>query len=173
MELNNLSDLLIEHLQDLYDAEGQLLKAIPKMAKAASSEELREALLHHLEETKHQVARLEEIAEALNIKLMGQKCRGMEGILKEADELLSVRAHPNVMDAAIISSAQRVEHYEMAGYGAARAFAEQLGHREAAQLLQETLDEESNADETLTAIAEDSVNEKAAEHEEKSNAAQL
>jgi ferritin-like metal-binding protein YciE len=162
VKLNSLNDLLIKELRDLYSAEKQIIKALPKMAKAASSEALQEALLEHLEVTKEQAARLEQIFETLSISSRGPKCAAMEGLIKEGDELLEEDSVPAVLDAALIGAAQRVEHYEMAGYGVARTFARLLGQGQIAELLQKTLDEEGDADAKLTELAESEINVEAA-----------
>jgi ferritin-like metal-binding protein YciE len=165
MKLSTLEDLYIDELRDLYNAERQLLKALPKMAKAAESDELRTAFTEHLEQTKGHVSRLEQIFEELGVAPRGKKCKGMEGLIEEGSEMLAENAEAPVKDAGIISAAQRVEHYEMAGYGCVRSYAETLGYDEAAELLQQTLNEESEANERLTKIAE-TVNEEAAQGEE-------
>jgi len=157
MNLPTLEKLFEEQLKDIYNAESQIVKALPKLAKKASSSELKGALTSHLQETKHQVERLGQIAEGLGRKLTGKKCKAMEGLIEEGAEVLEAEGPGPVIDAAIIAAAQRVEHYEIAAYGTARALAEQLGHDEFAELLQETLDEESAADEKLSAIAQDEV----------------
>jgi len=162
MKVKTLNDLFVHSLKDLYSAEKQLVKALPKMAKNASSDELREALESHLAETEEQVTRLEEIFEELEIGGRGMKCKAMEGLIEEGNEALEDVEDDQVRDAAIICAAQKVEHYEMAGYGCARTFAEQLGFRNAAKLLQQTLDEEGAADEKLNEIALSRVNEEAA-----------
>ncbi|ADB15511.1 protein of unknown function DUF892 [Pirellula staleyi DSM 6068] len=158
MKLATLHDLYVEELKDLYSAEGQLLKALPKMAKAASTPELTSAFTNHLEETKGQVVRLEAIFKKLDVSPRGKTCRAMEGLLAEAKETMAESADPSVMDAALIASAQRVEHYEMAGYGCVRTFARLLGYDEAADALQATLDEEGAADKHLTTLAETTIN---------------
>jgi len=162
MKMRTLEDLFVHEIKDLYSAEKQLLKALPKMAKAASNIELREGLESHLAETEKQVKRLEEIMESHEIPTRGPKCKAMEGLVEEGHDILDEDLEDDVRDAAIIAAAQRVEHYEIAGYGCARTFAEQLGHEEAARLLQETLDEEKAADEKLTQIAMQGVNTAAA-----------
>jgi len=162
MKLESLQDLLIHELKDLYSAETQIVKALPKMAKAASSEELRTAFEEHLEETKKQVERLEQIFERLGTSARGKKCKGMEGLLEEGKEIIEEDGEDMVKDAALISAAQHVEHYEIAGYGCARTFASLLGQEEIAELLQETLDEEGAADKKLTEIAESAINVEAA-----------
>jgi len=162
VKLQTLEDLLVKELRDLYSAEKQLIRALPKMAKAANSEALREALQEHLEVTKEQAARLEQIFDQLGISSRGPKCEAMEGLIAEGEELLEQEGAPAVMDAGIISAAQRVEHYEMAGYGSARTFARLLGHDEMAETLQKTLDEEGDANEKLTELAESEINVEAA-----------
>ena len=154
MKIERLEQLFQEELRDLYDAEKQLVRALPKMAKAASSEELRDALTEHLEITKGQVQRLEQIFESLDMRAKGKPCAGMKGIIEEGREVMEEDATEELLDAALIGAAQRVEHYEMAAYGTARTFAEQLGNTEAAQLLEQTLEEEKEADEKLTEISE-------------------
>ena len=158
MELKNLQDLFVHELKDLYSAEQQILQALPKMAGATGHQELRQAFEEHAEVTREQVRRLDMIADELGLDLKGHKCRGMEGIIKEGQELLDSKADPDVLDAGLIGAAQRVEHYEMAGYGTARTFARRLGHERAAELLQRTLDEEGTTDHRLTEIAEGMVN---------------
>jgi len=158
MKLHSLHDLYVSELKDLYSAENQLVKALPKMAKAATSPELRQAIEEHLEVTKGQVERLDKIFDGLGVKPKGRSCKGMEGLIDEGKELLKANAEPMVLDAAIIGAAQRVEHYEMAGYGCVRTYARMLGYGEAANLLQKTLDEEGEADKKLTRIAESSIN---------------
>ena len=160
-KLSSLNDLLIEELKDLYDAEHQITDALPKMAKAATNEDLAAAFESHLAETEEQVTRLESIFETLEISPRGPKCKAMEGLLEEGKEVLEEDMEDDVRDAALICSAQRVEHYEIAGYGCARTFAARLGHDRVAKLLQQTLDEEAAADEKLTHIAESQVNEEA------------
>ena len=157
----DLHELFLDELSDMQNAEKQLVAALPKMIKAANSDELRSALEAHLEETKGHVTRLNEVAESLDEKLKSKKCAAMEGILKEADELLKEQKGKSSLDAAIIAAGQKVEHYEIASYGTVRAWAEQMGHSEAVDLLQETLDEETAADEKLTEIAESLADEEA------------
>ncbi len=161
MALDSLHDLYVEELKDLYNAENQLLKALPKMAKAASASELKEAFTEHLAVTKHQVERLETIFSGLGVSPKGKKCKAMEGLVEEAKEIMEEEGDPAVIDAALIASAQRVEHYEMAGYGCVRTFAMLLGYDDAAELLQKTLDEEKQADESLTELAESVINVRA------------
>ena len=153
MDKNSLKGLYVDELKDLYSAENQITKALPKMAKAATSDELREGFEEHLEQTKGQIERLQQIFEKLGEKPTGKKCMGMEGLLKEGAEVMEEDYEGAVMDAALISAAQRVEHYEMAGYGAVIAYAEVLGEDEAASLLRETLEEEKETDEKLTEAA--------------------
>jgi ferritin-like metal-binding protein YciE len=153
MKLTSVSKLLEDQLKDLYNAENQLVKALPKMAKASSSEGLKEAFVSHLEETRGQVERLDEIGKLLGVKLTGKKCVGMEGLIEEGKEALEAEGQEGVLDLALIAGAQKVEHYEISAYGSARALAEQLGQADVVALLQESLDEESAADEKLTAIA--------------------
>ena len=153
MKLNTLEDLFFHELQDLYDAENQIAKSLPKMAKSASTPELKRAFENHAEETKTQIERLTQIFELLGKPAKGKKCEAMKGLLAEGQELMSENAEPEVLDAGLIASAQKVEHYEIAGYGTVRTWAQVLGHPEAAELLNQTLDEESAADEKLTGIA--------------------
>jgi ferritin-like metal-binding protein YciE len=142
MSVETLQELLVDELKDLYSAEKQIVKALPKLAKAASTTELHDALMSHLEETKGQVDRLEKIAELVGKKLTGKTCVGMKGVLEEGSEVLDDTEEGTVRDAALIAASQRVEHYEMAGYGSARDFANTLGLSEVAALLEETLEEE-------------------------------
>ena len=153
MEMETLQDLFIEELKDLYSAETQITKALPKMVKAATSKDLKLAFASHLEETEEHVARLEQIFETLGKSPKGKKCVGMEGVLKEGAELMKEDAEPEVMDAGLIAAAQHVEHYEMAGYGTVRTYAELLGLSDVAKLLEKTLTEEKTADTKLTKIA--------------------
>jgi ferritin-like metal-binding protein YciE len=162
MALNTLQDLFVHELKDLYSAETQITKALPKMAETANSEELQQAFAKHLQETEEHVQRLENIFRELEVSPRGKKCVGMEGLLEEGKELMKEDAEDWVMDAALIGAAQRVEHYEIAAYGTARDHAEKLGLYQAAQLLQQTLDEEGAADKKLTEIAASSVNALAA-----------
>jgi ferritin-like metal-binding protein YciE len=162
MKLESLEDLFVDELKDLYSAENQLIKALPKMAKAASSDELRSAFQEHLEQTKEHVNRLEKVFKELNCSPKGKKCRAMEGLIEEGSERLDGDSDGAVKDAALIAAAQRVEHYEIAGYGCVRTYAEQLGHTEAASLLQQTLEEEGAADKKLTHLAEGIINQQAA-----------
>jgi ferritin-like metal-binding protein YciE len=149
-----MHDLFVQELKDLYNAENQLVKALPKMAKAATDPELQRAFQNHLTETINQVKRLEQIGAQMEIEPKGKKCKAMEGLIQEGREAIDEYEDDNVRDAALIAAAQRVEHYEIAGYGCARTFAKLLGYDDAAELLQATLDEEGNADKILTSIAE-------------------
>lgn len=153
MKMETLKELYVEELQDLYSAETQITKALPKMVKAATSPALKDAFESHLEETKEQIIRLEEIFESLGKSPKGKTCEGMKGLLKEGDELMKEDADPEVMDAGLISAAQRVEHYEMAGYGTVRTYAELLGEEDAVALLEATLKEEKAADSKLSKVA--------------------
>jgi ferritin-like metal-binding protein YciE len=155
MKPNSLRELYVEQLRDLYDAEHQIIKALPKMRDAAQAEELKDALNEHLDVTKEQANRLEQIFKNLGEKPKAEKCKGMQGVLEEGNDLVSGIKDENVRDAAIIASAQRVEHYEMAGYGTARTYAELLDQEDAKELLQQTLNEEEEADQVLTSLAED------------------
>jgi ferritin-like metal-binding protein YciE len=150
MSVGTLEELLVDELKDLYSAEKQIVRALPKIIKAVSTPELQHGLSNHLEETKGQVVRLEKIGEILGKKMTGKTCVGMKGVLEEGSEVVEDTDKGIVRDAALISACQRVEHYEMAGYGSARDFAKQLGQSEIASLLDETLTEEQNADKTLT-----------------------
>jgi ferritin-like metal-binding protein YciE len=154
VKVNSLHDLYLEQLKDLYDAEHQLIKALPKMAKASSSAELREAFEEHLEKTKEHARRIETIFESMGENAKGQKCKAMEGLVKEGSEVIEEDMENGVKDAALIAAAQRVEHYEMAGYGCVRTYASLLGETKAAGLLEKTLQEEEEADQTLGGIAE-------------------
>jgi ferritin-like metal-binding protein YciE len=153
VELRSLNDVLMEQLADLHSAETQLVKALPRVAGAATDPKLREAFEQHLEETKGHVRRLEDVFSTLNVGVQDEHCKGMEGLLKEGEEIVSTPGDSSAKDAALIAAAQRVEHYEIAAYGTARTLAKELGHGEAVDLLDETLDEESKADALLTKIA--------------------
>jgi ferritin-like metal-binding protein YciE len=159
--MESLRDLYVEELKDLYSAENQLLKALPKMAKKASNDDLRAAFEEHLEITRGQVERLESIFDDLERSPKGKRCKGMAGLIEEGSEMMKEDAEPEVLDAALISSAQRVEHYEIAAYGTVRTYADRLGLSKHSRLLQQTLDEEGEADKKLTEIAESSVNREA------------
>lgn len=158
MKLNTLHDLFIDELKDLYSAETQLVQALPKMARAASSSELQKAFEHHLDQTREHVQRIEKIFSEFDASPKGKKCVGMEGLIEEGKEVVKMGGQPEVLDAGLIGAAQRVEHYEIAGYGTARAHAEQMGHSQVVRLLQQTLEEEEAADEKLTQIAKNQVN---------------
>ena len=166
MKLDSLRKLYVDNLRDLYNAENQLVKALPKMAKGASSEELKTAFEEHLEQTKGHVERLEEIFEELDENPKGKTCRAMKGLIEEGSEVLEEKGDDSVIDAGIIVAAQKVEHYEIAGYGSVRTFAELLGEKEAADQLQSILDEESEANELLNKLAGTTVNPEALETEE-------
>lgn len=168
MNIQSLTDLLLAELQDLYDAEQQLLKALPKMAEAAFSEDLREAFEVHANETQGQVERLEQIFKTLKTPAKGKHCPAMAGLIEEGEELMEgdKESDPSVLDAALIVAAQKIEHYEIASYGSARTFAETLGATEVMKLLQQTLDEESATDTKLTALATSTINLDAAETDE-------
>src|SRR6195952_4895282 len=168
MPLESLADLYVEELKDLYSAENQILKALPKMIKAASHPELKSAFADHLEQTKGHVERLVQICDDIGASPKGKKCSGMEGIIEEGADLIAEDPEPGVLDAGLAAAAQHVEHYEMAGYGSVRTWAEQLGHEEHVRLLQQTLDEEKEADELLTAIAETALNPEAESGDEES-----
>jgi ferritin-like metal-binding protein YciE len=158
VKLASLRDLFVAELKDVYSAENQILKALPKMAKAASSPELRAAFEEHLEQTRGHVERLDQIFEALGASPKGKKCKAMEGLLEQGKEMLEAEADPAVRDAGMIACAQRVEHYEIAAYGCARTYARLLSDEKSAKLLEETLHEEEETDKTLTQIAESTVN---------------
>lgn len=158
MELNTLKDLFIHELRDLYSAEKQLIKALPKMAKAANNTQLKDGFKMHLEETKVHAQRLEDLLQKLGKTTRGEKCKGMAGLIEEGEGLIEDDPDPDVLDAGLIAAAQRVEHYEMAGYGCARTYAKVLGDREAQRVLQTTLDEEGATDKKLTKLAENSIN---------------
>jgi ferritin-like metal-binding protein YciE len=160
-DVKTMEDLFLEEIRDLLDAEKQITKALPKMAKAATSTELSSAFNEHLEQTRGHIERLERIFSEIGVKSGGVKCDGMEGLLKEGEDMIDLTDAGMVRDAGLIASAQRVEHYEMAGYGSARTFAQLLGRNEAADLLDETLDEEKETDERLSEIAESMVNQRA------------
>lgn len=154
MEMESLKDLMIDELKDLYSAENQILKALPKMIKKATSTELKRGFEKHLKETQGHVERLEKIFQQLDAKPGGKKCKGMEGVIADGKDLMEQDAEPEVMDAGLIGAAQHVEHYEMAGYGCVRTYAELLGLGQIAGLLQKTLDEEKATDAKLTELAQ-------------------
>jgi ferritin-like metal-binding protein YciE len=153
MELESLRDLFVDELKDLYSAENQILKALPKMIKTASSNDLKKAFQMHLQQTEVQVERLDKIFQQLGKSPRGKKCKGMEGIIADGKELMEEEAEPEVMDAGLIAAAQHVEHYEIAGYGCVRTYAELMGEDKIMKLLQQTLDEEKDSDEKLNALA--------------------
>jgi ferritin-like metal-binding protein YciE len=163
VEIDSLEELYVDELKDLYNAENQILKALPKMAKAASDPQLKRAFQEHEQQSRGHVERLEQIFEDLGQSPKGKKCVGMEGIIEEGDELIKEKPDPDILDAGLISKAQHVEHYEIAGYGTVRTWAEKLGHDRHVDLLQETLDEEAETDRKLTELAESSINVEAAE----------
>jgi ferritin-like metal-binding protein YciE len=158
MELETLKDLYIHELKDLHSAEKQLTKALPKMAKAASNEQLANGFKQHLEQTEEHVNRLERILQSLDQSTRGPKCKGMEGLIEEGSEMIEEDAEDEVRDAGLIAAAQRVEHYEIAGYGCVRTYAELLGDSKGAELLQQTLDEEGATDKKLTELAKTLIN---------------
>ena len=158
MELDSLQKLYVEELKDLYSAEKQILQALPKMVKKASHAQLKAAFQERLEVTQGQLERLDQIFEALGKSPRGKKCKAMEGLIEEGKETMQEDMDDDVMDAALIAAAQRIEHYEIAGYGTVRTYANLLGEKEAAKLLQQTLDEEGDADKKLTQLAESSIN---------------
>ena len=162
-DMNPLEELLIDELKDIYSAENQIIKALPKMAKAASAPELKRAFERHLEETRRQVERLDQIGDALEIKLTGKKCKGMEGLIEEGKEIMQEDLDENAIDAGLIGAAQKVEHYEIAAYGTARTHAEILGYNKVAKLLQQTLNEEGATDKKLSQLAESIINLEAVE----------
>jgi ferritin-like metal-binding protein YciE len=159
--MKNLQELFEHQLKDLYSAESQLLKFLPRMAKNATDSKLKEAFESHLKETEEQRSRLEDICKKLDIKPGGEKCKAMEGLIKEAEGFVEEAESDEVMDAGLIAEAQRVEHYEISGYGTAVRYAKELGHKDIAKMLQSTLDEEYNANEKLGKLAEGRLNKKA------------
>jgi ferritin-like metal-binding protein YciE len=161
-KLTTLEDLLVEELKDLLDAENQLTRALPKMAKAANAPELKEAFQEHLEVTRQQVERLQQVFEGLGRPAKGKKCEAMKGLITEGQELIQTDMEPELLDVGLIGAAQKVEHYEMAGYGTVRTMATVLGHKDAAALLDQTLKEEEATDKKLTMIAKKVVNVRAA-----------
>lgn len=162
MSLDSLEKLFIEELRDIYNAEKQLTRALPRMAKAAESPELRAAFTVHTKETEGQIKRLERVFKEVGQAVRGKRCKGMEGLIEEGKEKMEEEGEPQVLDAALIASAQKVEHYEIAAYGCLRTYAELLGYTEAAQLLQQTLEEEEATDKKLNELAEGGINESAA-----------
>jgi ferritin-like metal-binding protein YciE len=163
MPIKTAHDLFVDQLRDLYHAEKQLVRALPKMAKAASSDQLKQAFQTHLEETKGQVERLEQVFEELSARTRGKRCEAMEGLIEEAKEIMEEVEAPEVRDAGLIVAAQKVEHYEIASYGSAHAFAEGMGQDKVAKLLAETLEEEKKTDELLNKLAISEVNKRALE----------
>ena len=161
MKLQNLNDVFHHELSDLYSAEKQLTQALPKLARAASTQELQSAFEQHLEQTKEHVERIEKIGKMVDMKVTGHTCEAMKGLVEEGESLLKENDPGEALDAALIAAAQRVEHYEIAAYGSARTFARRLGHDDVAKILDQTLDEESATDEKLTKIAEADVNKRA------------
>src|SRR5687768_16029997 len=171
-KLSSLDDLLVHELQDMYHAEGQILKALPRMAKAATNPDLKAAFEEHRTQTEGQVRRLEQVFKLLGHPVKGKKCEGMAGLIEEGKKVLEEDAEPEVLDAALIMAAQKVEHYEIAAYGCLCTYAEMLGYDEAHELLGQNLDEEENTDERLTALAETVINveaEAGAEEEEETS----
>ncbi len=158
MKLETLRDLYVEQLQDLYSAETQLVEALPKMAKAASNSQLQTAFTEHLAQTERHVQRLETIFQTLDVKPGSTTCKGMQGLIKEGEEMIKSKGEPAAIDAGLIAAAQRVEHYEIAGYGCVRTYAQQLGETQGMAQLQTTLDEEGAADQKLTQLAESVIN---------------
>jgi len=158
MKLESLKDLYLEQLRDLYSAETQIIQALPRMAEAATSADLRKGFNDHLRQTEEHVRRLEQIFQDLQESPKGQTCEGMKGLLKEGSEMMRMRGEPSVLDAGLIAAAQRVEHYEMAGYGTVRTYAEMLGKTQHVSLLERTLQEEEQTDERLTELAESHIN---------------
>jgi ferritin-like metal-binding protein YciE len=165
-KLKSLDDLLVHELQDIYNAEGQILKALPKMIKAASNPELQSAFEEHLEQTEGQVERLNQVFKLLGVPAKGKRCEGMAGLIEEGKRVMEEDAGPAVLDAALIASAQKVEHYEIATYGCVCTYAEMLGYEQVHDLLGQNLDEEEAADEKLSTLAENVINVEAEESEE-------
>jgi ferritin-like metal-binding protein YciE len=162
MELNKLQDLFLDVLKDTYDAEHQITKALPKMAKAASTSELKQAFEQHLKQTEGHISRLEKVFDMQGKKASRKTCKGMQGLIEEGSELIKEDAEPAVLDAGLIAAAQKVEHYEISAYGTLIAYAELLGANDAIKLFQQTLDEEKQTDQNLTELAESSINVEAA-----------
>jgi len=165
METQTLRDLMVEHLQDLYSAETQIIKALPKMEKAAHNTELKDGFRMHLAQTQEQAQRLEQIAKALGFSPNGKKCKGMEGLLAEGEEIMKEDGNLDVLDAGLIAAAQKVEHYEISAYGTAIAMAKQLGEKDYLSLLKQSLTEEEMTDKKLSQVAESTINVKAASHQ--------
>jgi len=164
--METMQDLFVDEIKDLYSAENQILKALPKIIKAVQSPQVQQALSEHLRVTEGHVRRLEQIASQMGKRPSGKKCIGMEGLIEEGKEALKEGKDPDVLDAALIGAAQKVEHYEIAGYGTARAHAMQLGEQQAVTLLEQTLEEEKEADQKLTELAEAFVNQRAAQDDD-------
>ena len=162
MQMDDLQDLFVDQLKDLYNAENQLIKALPRMAKKATNADLKAAFEQHLEETRGHAEKLEQIFEKLGSSPKGKKCKAMEGLIEEGKEAMEEDAEDDVMDASLIAAAQRVEHYEIAGYGTVRSYAKLLGDNDSARLLQQILDEEGATDKKLTGLAESTINVEAA-----------
>lgn len=162
-ETNPLEELLVDELKDLYSAENQMVKALPRMAKAAGSPDLRRAFERHLEETRRHVERLDQIGDALDVRLSGKRCKGMSGLIDEGKDMIDEDLEQDALDAGLIGAAQKIEHYEIAGYGTARTHAEMLGYNKIARLLQQTLNEEGATDKKLTHLAENIINVEAVE----------
>lgn len=160
-KMQNLEDLFVDVLKDLYDAEHQVVKALPKMAQHAQADELKQSFKDHLEVTRKQISRLDEIFKQMKMPAQGKHCMGMEGLLKEGDEIFQEEMEPGVKDAALIAAAQKVEHYEISGYGTARSYAQALGHQKIADLLDQTANEEGETDKLLTTMAESHINRRA------------
>jgi ferritin-like metal-binding protein YciE len=158
MKIETLRDLYVEQLRDLYSAETQLVKALPKMAKGASNPQLQGAFTEHLAQTQQHVQRLDQIFKQLNTSSKGPACKGMEGLIAEGEEMIKMKGDPSAIDAGLIAAAQRVEHYEIAGYGCVRTYAHQLGDQASEKLLQQTLNEEGATDQKLTMLAEQVIN---------------
>jgi ferritin-like metal-binding protein YciE len=163
MAMESLEDLFLHDLKDIYNAETQITKALPRMAKKASAPDLRRAFEQHLKQTEAQIKRLDRVFATLDEKAKGKTCKGMQGLIEEGKEMMSEDIEDEVLDAALIAAAQKVEHYEIAAYGTARTYAEMLGNTEAARLLQQTLEEEEATDKKLTQLAEQLVNVQAVE----------
>ncbi len=161
MKLNTLQDLFVDQLKDIYSAEKQIIQALPKMAKAAQRPEVRQAFEEHLEVSKQQLERLNQVFDKMGTTPGRKKCMGMEGLIKEAEEFMGENPAPDVVDAGLIANAQRVEHYEIAAYGTVRTFAQMMGHNDVVSLLQQTLDEEGQTDQKLTKLAESGSNQQA------------
>jgi ferritin-like metal-binding protein YciE len=160
-KMKNLEDLFLHSLEDLYDAENQVMKALPKMAESAQADELKQSFKDHLEMTRGQIERLDQIFKELKKPAQGKHCKGMEGLIKEGDEMIKEEMEPGVKDAALIAAAQKVEHYEISGYGTARSYAQALGHQNIAKMLDQSANEEGETDKLLTQIAEAHINRRA------------